>query len=118
MKKVTKGRKRKTNYTEVVAYVAANQTMRQGEVAAHFGISQCRVSHILAACGVPRPRRGRPLKARPGQTSEQVKWETILHDAGLGMDRGLRLHNQRILYGFDPLKEGQTDTSATSQPTN
>ena len=117
MSTMPKGRKRKADYDEVVAYVAANPIMHQSEVATHFGISQCRVSHILAACGVQGIRRGRPLKAKPGQTSEQAQWETILHNAGLGMERGLRLHNQRILYGYDPLKQSHNDDSATLQPT-
>ncbi len=110
---MTKGRKRKADYDEVVAYAAANPSLYQAQVAAHFGISPCRVCHILTARGVRGVNRGRALKTKPGHTSEQAQWEAILHDAGLGMERGLRLHNQRILYGYDPLKQRNVDGSAT-----
>jgi hypothetical protein len=109
-----KGRKRKVNYDEVVAYVAANPTLRQSEIAAHFTISQCRVSHICSAAGVQVIRKGRPIKSDPSLTTQQNEWEAILHAHGLGMERGLRLKGQRILYGYDPVMQRKSDASATS----
>jgi hypothetical protein len=88
--------------------------MLQADIAAHFKTSQSRISAILRDGGVQSVRPGRPLKPRPEQSTEAQKWEKILHDAGLGMDRGLRLHGERILYGYDPIKEALGDGSATS----
>jgi hypothetical protein len=107
------GRKRKVDYDEVLAYVAANPAMFQSEVAAHFGISQCRVSHICIAAGGKGTRRGRPVRAKDNLTDLENEWEAILHQHGLGMERGLRLNNERILYGYDPLMGSPTDASAT-----
>lgn len=108
-----RGRKRKVNYEEVVSFAAEHPTMTQAEIAAHFSITQSRVSHILGASGVSTPRRGGPIQMKPSMTEDQFKWEKILHDCGLGMDRGLRVHNKRILYGYDTRKESLDDGSAT-----
>jgi hypothetical protein len=109
-----RGRKRKLSYEAILAFAAINPTMLQADIASHFATSQSRISHILREGGVNGIHTGRPLTPKPNQTAEEQKWEKILHDAGLGMDRGLRLHGERILYGYDTLKENQHDGSATS----
>jgi hypothetical protein len=108
-----RGRKRKLSYEAVIAFAAANPTMIQAEIANAFATTQSRISHILREGGIHGVHSGRPLKQRPGQSDEEYKWEQILHDAGLGMDRGLRLQNQRILYGYDAAKAALDDSSAT-----
>jgi hypothetical protein len=109
----SRGPRRKVNYEKVVAYAAKHPTMLHEAIASHFKTSTRTISRILCGHGVRSLRRGRPPKAKSGQTSEQHKWEKILHDAGLGMDRGLRLATQRILYGYDARKESYGDDSAT-----
>jgi hypothetical protein len=108
-----RGRKRTLSYEAVLAFATTNPTMLQSELAAHFEVSQSRISHILCKAGVHGVHVGRPLKQRSNQSTEEAKWEKVLHDAGLGMERGLRLKGQRILYGYDPLKESTQDGSAT-----
>jgi hypothetical protein len=112
-----RGRKRTVKYERVVAYAAAHAELSQSDVATHFKITQSRVSYILRAAGVEQIHRGRPISQAPNQTDEQHHWEQILHNAGLGMERGLRLRNQRILYGYDPLRTTREDTSATRNST-
>jgi hypothetical protein len=109
----SKGGTRKINHSDIVAFAGANPGMRQDEIASKFRVAQSRVSTILASAGVSGIRRGAPVKPKPGQSSEAYQWEKILHDAGLGMDRGLRIKNQRILYGYDHKKETFGDSSAT-----
>ena len=111
-----RGRKSKLNPDAVLKFAVSNPSMRQCEIAAHFGVSQSRVSHILREGGVLALHPGRPIKQRPEQTSEQYEWEKLLHEVGLGMDRGLRLHGKRILYGYDTAKEAPSDNSATIDP--
>jgi hypothetical protein len=108
-----RGRKRKISYEAIVKFAKKNPTMIQADIAAKFGTTQSRISSILCESGIKGIRRGRPLAVRPSQSDEQHKWETILHDAGLGMDRGLRLNKHRILYGYDIRKESLDDGSAT-----
>jgi hypothetical protein len=111
-----KGRPRSHNYPDIVTYVAQNPDLSQAAVAKHFGITQSQVSRILCVSGVvvdQHQRRGRNIVRKPGQTDLEHKWESILHQSGLGMDRGLRLHGQRIYYGFDPRKATVLDRSAT-----
>ncbi len=109
-----RGRKRCVDHDAVVAYAKANPSMYQADIAAHFGTSQSRVSCILRSAGVGGIQRGRPLKRRPGQDDEQYRWEQILHEHGLGMERGGRLNNERLLYGYDPRLGRFGDSSATS----
>jgi hypothetical protein len=111
-----KGRPRSHNYAEIVAYAANNPELNQAAVAKQFGITQSMVSRILRVSGVDvdrHQRRGRSLVRKSRQTDLEYKWEQILHQAGLGMDRGLRLHGQRIFYGFDPKKATFHHRSAT-----
>jgi hypothetical protein len=110
---MSRGRKRRISYDAVISFAVANPTMLQAEIAIHFGTTQSRISHILCESGIRSLHRGRPLTPKPGQTEEQYKWEKLLHDSGLGMDRGLRLNKKRILYGYDVKKESPDDDSAT-----
>lgn len=110
------GRPRSLNYAAIVAYVAEHPELGQAAIGKHFGITQSQVSRVLRVSGVEvdaHLRRGRSLIQKPGQTDTEHKWESILHQAGLGMERGLRLHGKRIFYGFDPLKATCNDRSAT-----
>ena len=109
-----KGRTRTISHSAIVDFAKANPTMVQKEIAAMFATSQSRVSTILGAVGIRGIKRGAPLKPKAWQTSEESQWEKVLHDAGLGMERGLRLKGKRILYGFDPNKESFDDFSATA----
>jgi hypothetical protein len=109
-----KGRKRRVNHEMVVRYANAHPDMFQSAIAEHFHTTQSRVSHILREASVTRRiYRGRSPEQKSNQTDEQFYWEKVLHDAGLGMDAGLRLNNQRVLYGYDPQKETQRDESVT-----
>lgn len=113
---MVKGRPRSHNYTEIVAHAAKNPELSQSAIAKHFGVTQSMVSRIFRVSGVKvdqHQRRGRSLVRKPGQTELEHTWESILHQAGLGMDRGLRIHGQRIFYGFEPLKATCNDRSAT-----
>jgi hypothetical protein len=107
------GRKRQIDHAAVLTYVAEHPTALQAEVATQFGISQCRVSQICLAAGVQGKRRGRPIKPKANLSPEENEWEAILHAHGLGMERGLRIRNQRILYGYDPLRQSTSDHSST-----
>ena len=111
---MSRGRRRTISYDGVIAYAVKHPLLLQSEIAKVFNTTQSRISYILCQSGVRSPHRGRPLKQRPGQTDEQYRWETMLHNFGLGMDRGLRMEGKRILYGYDPLKERPEDGSATS----
>jgi hypothetical protein len=110
---MNRGRKRTICHEAVISYAAAHPTMLQDDIATYFGTTQSRISHILCGVGQHGIHRGRPIKLRPNQTSEEYRWEKVLHDAGLGMDRGLRLSGKRILYGYDIRKEGVEDVSVT-----
>jgi len=113
---MVKGRPRSHNYAEIVAYASKNPELPQSAVAKQFGLTQSAVSRILRVSGIeadPHMRRGRSLLRKAGQTDMEHKWDSILHQAGLGMDRGLCLHGKRIFYGFDPLKATHNDRSAT-----
>lgn len=100
-----RGAKQKVKHAIVVAFAVANERLTQSEIAKHFGLDQSRVCRILRKAGIIREQRGRPLKQRSSQSDEQFRWEQILHDHGLGLDRGMRLNKKRILYGFNPLLE-------------
>jgi hypothetical protein len=108
------GQKRKRSYEAIVAYAILYPLLFQSEIAKKFHTSQARVSRILCRGGIRTPHRGGiPIKHRPNQSDEQHKWETLLHDMGLGMDRGLRVGGKRIYYGFDFTKETGDDESST-----
>lgn len=77
--------------------------MLQSEIGLHFGLTQSRISHILRAAGHSRHKHGRPVLRKPNESELQHEWEKILSKSGLGMDRGLRINNKRILYGPNPL---------------
>jgi len=112
-----RGRKRTICHESVILYAQQHPDMFQAAIALHFHTTQSRISHILREAGVDRcVYRGRAPEQQPGQTDEEYYWELILHNAGLGMDRGRRLHNQHILYGYDPAQEIRSDESATQQP--
>jgi hypothetical protein len=113
MKKV-RGRKRKVQHDAVVKYAKLHPDMFQTDIAAYFGVTQALVSMILRKAGVSGGWIGRPLKRKSGETEEEHEWEKKLHDAGLGMERGTRINKQRVLYGYDPLKESREHESATS----
>ena len=112
------GPRRKIDHQAVINFATANPTALQSEIAKHFGTTQSRVSAILRSNGIKGIARGHAPKPKPNLTDEQNQWERILHDAGLGMERGMRLNRKRILYGFDVRKEGLDDGSATSNGTS
>jgi len=68
-------KKRKADYDKIIAFAKAHREMLQSEIAKHFGLSQCRISHILTAAGERRRRRGRTLKRKSGVTELQYEWE-------------------------------------------
>jgi hypothetical protein len=100
---------------QVVIYTKEHPDTLQRDLALLFSLTQSRVSRIIRDAGLSKPwRSGRPNKRRDDQTNEQFKWETILHNAGLGMDRGMRINGNRIQYGYDPLLSKPEDRSITS----
>jgi hypothetical protein len=108
------GRKRCINYEEVVRFTNTHPDLSMSDIATHFATTRGWVRHILTSAGVTRNiKRGRPIERTRSQTDEQFYWEQVLHRAGLGMDAGLRIHNKRILYGYDPALEVRCDRSAT-----
>ena len=109
-----RGRKRKLCYKAIVTFALKHPTMLQEEIAKKYGTTQSQISGILQHGGIQGIRRGRPLTPRSCQSSEKQVWEKVLHDCGLGTDRGLRLGAKRILYGYDVQKESLEDDSATS----
>lgn len=106
------GQRRKVSYKRVVTYTQRHPEARQLDIAEHFKVSQSRVSHILRTAGVSNCHRGK-RNGKGLNESEQEKWEKLLQNLGLGMDRGLRLDRKRILYGYDPLKQVCQDDSVT-----
>jgi hypothetical protein len=109
----TRGRKRTVVYGEVIEYKRHHPAAFQGDIAEHFGLTQSQVSKILRSGGVIGVHRGNLPKRQPGMSEDQHQWEIMLHNEGLGMDRGLKLNDQRIHYGFDPRKEEESHGSAT-----
>jgi hypothetical protein len=101
---------------QILDFAQANPTLPYRAVAAKFGLSRAVVNVLLISAGIHRPRTGAPPKPKAGQSSEAHDWEKILHAAGLGMDRGLRIKGARILYSYDPRKESFGDRSATCNP--
>lgn len=77
-------------------YAAANPLMLQGAIARHLGITQSQVSRILRLAGHRRVRGRKPSRSPTGSD-----WELILHNAGLGMDRGLTALGQPLCYGHN-----------------
>lgn len=110
---MSKGRKRRINYEMIIEFAELHPGMLQDEIASHFETTQSRVSYILCSSGKKGSHRGRPIKLRNGQTEDQFYWEKILHNYGLGLERGMRLNKKRILYGYDVKKESVEDDSAT-----
>jgi len=109
----TRGRKRTVVYEQVIEFKLRHPTAFQGDIAVRFGLTQSQVSKILRSGGVIGTHRGNPPKLQPGMSEAQYQWETVLHNEGLGMDRGLKLNDQRIHYGYDPRKEEEGHASAT-----
>jgi hypothetical protein len=109
----TRGRKRTVIYAKVIEYKRHHPAAFQCDIAVHFGLTQSQVSKILRSGGVIGTYRGNLPKRQPGMSEAQFQWETILHKEGLGMDRGLKLNDQRIHYGYDPRKEEEGHESAT-----
>src|SRR5258707_11727161 len=101
------GKRPKVSHAIVAAYADKHPEMLQADIGRHFGLTQSRVSHILRAAGQRRRKHGRPVERKESQSQLEHDWEKVLHAAGLGMDRGLRINNIRILYGEDPEKEKQ-----------
>jgi hypothetical protein len=87
------GQKRQIDYDAVLDYSTQHPTLSQGAIASHFGITQSQASKIMRSAGLHRVRGRKPKRA--------TDWELILHNAGLSMDRGLRVGNDRIYYGQD-----------------
>jgi hypothetical protein len=103
----------KIDHAEVVRYAKQHRELYQWQVGQHFGVPQSRISHILRKANASNSkRRGRAPKKK-GKVSLVDHWEQVLHDWGLGMGRGLRLGNKRILYGYDPLLGTAADESVT-----
>jgi hypothetical protein len=57
--------------------------------------------------------RGAVPKQQPGQSTLEYEWELKLHNCGLGMERGSKINDKRIIYGEDPRKEENGDESVT-----
>lgn len=113
---MAQGRPRTHNHAAIVAYAAEHPELKQSEVAKQFGVTQSQVSLILRVSGIRadrHQRRGRTTPRKREQTELEHKWELILHRAGLGMNRGLSLHKQRIYYGYDSRYTTIDDRSAT-----
>jgi hypothetical protein len=109
-----RGRKRIINYQKVVRFAKKHPDMLQKDIGKKFGLTQSQVSSVLRQAKESRRLyRGRVPYRKENQNEDQAYWEKKLHHAGLGMDRGLRINNQRVLYGYDPAKEKKSDTSAT-----
>lgn len=111
----TRGRKRTVSYEAVIEYKQHHPNVFQSVIAKHFGLTQSVVSKILRAAGISGEHRGNRPKRNLSMTDLQYQWEIILHDEGLGMDRGCKLNDQRIHYGYDPLRQEQDQESATSE---
>jgi hypothetical protein len=109
----TRGRKRTVVYEQVIEFKRHHPTAFQSDIAGHFGLTQSQVSKILRSGGVIGTHRGNLPQRRPGMSEAQHQWEIILHNEGLGMDRGLKLNDQRIHYGYDLRKEEESHASAT-----
>ena len=93
-KKVKTNGNRKVDYAEVLAYSNTNPLIYQKDIAKKFGLAQPTVSQILRSQGKKGIHRGWNFKKSP-----KNKWEQILHDYGLGMNRGLTIGGKSIFYG-------------------
>ena len=111
-----KGRNRKVPYDVVIAFATANPSLRQAEISANFGLSQCRVSRILTGSGIHSGfKAGSSPKQKRGQSDLEYEWERILHKEGLGMDRGLTVKGKPLLYGYDHKMESRADNGAAKR---
>lgn len=101
------GRKRTINYEAIVEYKIAHPDHYQSAIAKLFGISQKQVSRILRRNGIitTRVKGRRPLKHRLGWSHDRYRWESLLVNEGLGMERGSRIGGEHIYYAEDPRKE-------------
>src|ERR1019366_116441 len=97
-----RGPKRSFVYDDVVSYARENPRLLQRQIAEHFGSSQKTISRILRAAGIGsekgKHQKGGVIKRR-GLSNLAFEWETILHQLGLGMNRGI----SRLSYGRDYL---------------
>jgi hypothetical protein len=103
--------KRRVDHAAVVEYAKKHPEMLQDEIGEVFGLTQSHVSKILREGGASNPHRARGgavCRRKPGQTRLEYEWEVRLSREGLGMDRGLKIAEQRILYGEDPRKERES----------
>jgi hypothetical protein len=107
------GKRQKVSHVVIVRFAKAHPEMLQCKIGTHFGLTQSRISHILRTAGHRRHKHGRSVVRKSNESELQHEWEKILSKAGLGMDRGLRINNKRIMYGEDPLKEEARDESVT-----
>src|ERR1039458_1920309 len=86
------GRKRSISYRRLCTYARKHPLLHQSQIAARFGISQGSVSRILRLGGVTAGGPGKHHKngvlKQHGRSDLEFKWELILHNAGLGLDRG------------------------------
>jgi hypothetical protein len=116
-----------TTVEKVVIYTKKHPDTLPRDIAVHFCLSQSYVTLIIREAGLSKPwRSGRPPKqvsiSKAGhtisRTNEEYKWESILHYAGLGMDRGVQLGGKRLQYGYDPLLAEPGDSSITADVNN
>jgi hypothetical protein len=103
----------KADHSKVIKFAKEHPEMVQAEIAEHFGLTQSQISKILRVSGVSNRYRGRVRRRCNGQTSVEFEWEQRLSRLGLGMERGSRLNNRDLLYGYEPGQGVVTDHSAT-----
>ena len=111
-----RGRKRRVDHLQVVAYAKQHPEATQLEIAVYFQTSQGRISLILRQAGESHQNGGRLPKQPSGVSDEQHKWEVILSRLGLGVEAGLRINGHRIYYGYDPKLETRTSTKGIPNP--
>ena len=104
-----------TTAEKVVRYTKEHPDVLPRDLAIVFSLTARYVSQIIQDAGLSKPwRSGRSVKRQSGQTDDEFYWESILHAAGLGMDRAMRLGGNRIQYGYDPMLSKPDDRSITS----
>ena len=113
MDKIKKVRGPSLNHEAILKYSSEHPELIQREIALNLGISQKTVSRVLVAAGVHSGGHGAPVARAPRMTDEEFKWERILHNQNLGMERGSRVNGQRIYYGHTYGLYGPPQESAT-----
>jgi len=91
--------KRRIDHEQVAEFKRQHPEMKQSEIGDRIGLSQKQVSRILCEAGIECRKGCTTYYRKSGQTDEEFYWEKRLVQLNLGMERGTKINDRRILYG-------------------